>query len=226
MLQEIQAVIDALTPESVNIMVCSKTYAGSSDSYLTEKWFGTQYLVEDIPTNWLSSWKSAFHEDFHLPHPNIFLPTDFSLLPLPEAQSPPHPVCAVSDNTMEIWVKQDSKFRLPHMHCCFQLVSPAAIASPQTAVMLDLFVGLLRQQLVEDVYAAEVAGLSLEINPSNKGIVIKVHGFHHKLPILLETIFHHMTHFRKNFTEDMFDALKRRQQQCYYNSFLQPEKLA
>lgn len=49
--------------------------------------------------------------------------------------------------------------------------------------MQDMFVCLLKQQLVEEVYPADMAGLSFEIEFSDQGFILKVYGFHDKLPV-------------------------------------------
>ncbi|XP_071442701.1 nardilysin-like [Hetaerina americana] len=224
--QDIKDVMDRLVPEEVNILVFSKDFVDTDNTYLTEKWFGTKYIVEDIPSSWLSSATFKGDGNFHLPLENIFLPSDFTLLPIPEVPVSQYPVCVKTNNSMELWYKQDIKFRLPLLHCCFYFISPIALSSPQTSCMLDMFVFLLEQQLMEEIYPADMAGLSYSVKPSDRGIVLKVNGFHDKLPLLLEIILKHMMQFRKNLNENMFQALKKTQLQTYYNHFLQPEELA
>ncbi|XP_046397980.1 nardilysin [Ischnura elegans] len=221
--EDIKSVLSLLVPETVNILVLCKNFIDSNAACLTEPWFGTQYTVEDIPSSWL---KSRSDGNFHLPPENIFLPNDFELLPVPNGPSPPHPVCVKFDESLELWFKQDLKFRLPQVHCCFYFISPIALSSPQTLCMQDMFVCLLKQQLVEEVYPADMAGLSFEIKTYDLGFILKVYGFHDKLPLLLETIIQKMMVFGKNLSEELFEAMKKKQLQAYYNTFLKPKDLA
>lgn len=47
-----------------------------------EAWYGTDFNIETLPDEWQTSWQSsAAREELHLPKPNPFIPTDFSMLP-------------------------------------------------------------------------------------------------------------------------------------------------
>lgn len=52
-----------------------------------------------------------------------------------------------------------------------------------SAALMDLFVAILKQLLVEELYPATAAELNHEIYTSDKGIVVKVNGFNQKLPV-------------------------------------------
>lgn len=51
--------------------------------------------------------------------------------------------------------------------------------------MLELFVIILKQLLIEELYAATAAELNHAILPGEKGLVVKVNGFNQKLPVRL-----------------------------------------
>jgi secreted Zn-dependent insulinase-like peptidase len=62
--------------------------------------------------------------------------------------------------------------------------------------MLNLYVKILKQLLVEELYPADVADLCYSIFPGDKGIVLKLRGFNQKLPVSLtkcELTFHFTT---------------------------------
>lgn len=47
----------------------------------TEPWYGTEYSQEAIPAAWLDSWRdAAAPEGLHLPLPNPFISSDFTLI--------------------------------------------------------------------------------------------------------------------------------------------------
>lgn len=52
-----------------------------------------------------------------------------------------------------------------------------------SSVHLDLLAKLLKHQLMEQVYDALVAQLELSIHYYDRGLVIKVSGFNHKLHV-------------------------------------------
>jgi secreted Zn-dependent insulinase-like peptidase len=49
--------------------------------------------------------------------------------------------------------------------------------------MLDLYVEILKQLLVEELYPADVADLCCSIFPDDKGIILKFSGFNQKLHV-------------------------------------------
>lgn len=49
--------------------------------------------------------------------------------------------------------------------------------------MMELFVSILKQLLVEETYAATAAELNHIIYASDKGIVLKIDGFNQKQPV-------------------------------------------
>jgi nardilysin len=69
-------------------------------------------------------------------------------------------------------------------------------------------VGCLSQQMVEDVYPAEVALLNNNFYAGERGIVLKLNGLNDKLPLLLETILSHFAIFESKLTDEMFKAVR------------------
>lgn len=48
---------------------------------------------------------------------------------------------------------------------------------------MDLFIEILKQLLVEELYPATAAELKHQMYTGQKGIVVKVNGFNEKLPV-------------------------------------------
>lgn len=54
--------------------------------------YSSRYSQEPLPADWLAAWEEALEPELHLPAPNPFIPTDFSLLEVcrrPSAVFPP-----------------------------------------------------------------------------------------------------------------------------------------
>ena len=50
---------------------------------MTEKWYGTKYIIEDIPNVDIQRWSEAnLNPAFALPPKNEFIPADFAIAPL------------------------------------------------------------------------------------------------------------------------------------------------
>ncbi|RXM28811.1 Nardilysin [Acipenser ruthenus] len=69
----ISAVLNLLVPDTANLLLLSPNNEGSCP--LKEKWFGTQYSVQDIEKEWSERWSGDFelNPDLHLPAENKFI---------------------------------------------------------------------------------------------------------------------------------------------------------
>ena len=59
------------------------------------------------------------------------------------------------------------------------------VLSSCSAAMLNLYVEILKQLLVEELYPADIADLFYSIEPQEKGIVLKFSGYNEKLHVSL-----------------------------------------
>lgn len=61
------------------IFESSLSFAGKTTH--TEKWFGTDYFVDDISEDDIKAWENApLLPELHLPKPNPFIPTNFDVV--------------------------------------------------------------------------------------------------------------------------------------------------
>uniref|UniRef100_W5LWR7 Peptidase M16 middle/third domain-containing protein n=1 Tax=Lepisosteus oculatus TaxID=7918 RepID=W5LWR7_LEPOC len=69
----ILAALNLLTPQKANLLLLSPDNEGRCE--LKEKWFGTQYSVEEIDKEWSKRWSADFelNPDLHLPTENMFI---------------------------------------------------------------------------------------------------------------------------------------------------------
>ena len=135
------------------------------------------------------------------------------------AAFPAPPTMLVDVPGLRLWHKLDATFRLPRAAAYLRLASPALYETPRAGAGAHLLVKLLENALCETAYlgvavawlnpesgrrrgawqvptprvpahAADVAGLPYSIWPeAAAGIDIKVNGFSHKLPLLVEYVF-------------------------------------
>merc|ERR1712037_130941 len=83
----------------------------------------------------------------------------------------------------------------------------------------------LLQNLVEDIYPADLAQLSYSIYAAETGLCIKVSGLSHKLPALLELIITRLCSFTTDTTEQMFKAVLEQQKKNYRNHSIKAKQL-
>ncbi|KAK2589280.1 hypothetical protein KPH14_007833 [Odynerus spinipes] len=222
--EAIQMCMDYLSADNVNIIIFDKKF-NDEEFDKVEPWFKTKYTDMDIPTEWIELWKTiAPLPEFHLPLPNIFLTNDFSLISVP-SDVPKYPVKIHSDDISEVWYRPDPKFCLPECYMYFYIISPLTTMSAKNAALMDLFIGILKQLLVEELYPATAAELKHQIYASQKGLVVKVSGFNEKLPLLLNICTKYIANCPNLLTKDLFDVMKQEQLKAYYNTFLKPGQL-
>ncbi|XP_047363441.1 nardilysin-like [Vespa velutina] len=222
--EAIQMCMDYLSPDNVNIIIFDKKF-NDEEFDKVEPWFKTKYTDMDIPTEWTETWKTITPlPEFHLPLPNIFLTNDFSLIPV-ISDVPKYPVKIHSDDISEIWYRPDPKFGLPECYMYFYIISPLTTSAKNVALM-DLFIEILKQLLVEELYPATAAELKHQMYTGQKGIVVKVSGFNEKLSLLLNICAKYIANSPNLITKDLFDIMKQEQLKAYYNTFVKPAKLA
>ena len=214
--------------ENMNIIISTKKPLDGMEFNQVEPWFGTQFNMREIPSEWLEMWKvAAPDQSFALPEPNHFISTDFSLLPVDDAALDQKVPAKILDNEcMELYYRQDTKFRLPNSFFYIQLVSPLNTQCPYHSVLMDVFLIMVKQQMVESLYPAKLAQLSYSTIPNDRGLSIRCWGFSQKIPVLLNEIIKAFRKFKENLDPVMFSAVKEDVRKSYYNGLLRPEKLA
>uniref|UniRef100_A0A672ZLN9 Nardilysin a (N-arginine dibasic convertase) n=1 Tax=Sphaeramia orbicularis TaxID=375764 RepID=A0A672ZLN9_9TELE len=220
--QVISAALSLLTPEKANLMLLSPEHEGQCP--LREKWFGTQYSVEGV-CNWMEQWTAnlEFNIDLHLPAENKFIATDFTLKPS-DCPDTEFPVQIANSDRGCLWYKKDNKFKIPKAYIRFHIISPVIQKSAKNVVLFDLLVNILGHNLAEPAYEAEVAQLDYKLVAGEHGLVIKVKGFNHKLPLLFHLIIDHLADFSAS--PDVFSMFSEQLKKTYFNILIKPEKLS
>ncbi|CDQ89880.1 unnamed protein product [Oncorhynchus mykiss] len=93
----------------------------------------------------------------------------------------------------------------------------------QSLVLFDLLVNILGHNLAEPAYEADVAQLDYKLSVGEHGLVIKVKGFNHKLPLLFHLILDHLADFSA--CQDVFNMFSEQLKKAYFNILIRPEKL-
>uniref|UniRef100_A0A8D0MPY6 Nardilysin convertase n=2 Tax=Sus scrofa TaxID=9823 RepID=A0A8D0MPY6_PIG len=215
--------LNQLVPQKANLVLLSGANEGKCD--LKEKWFGTQYSMEDIENSWAELWKSNFelNPDLHLPAENKYIATDFMLkaFDCPETE---YPVKIVNTPQGCLWYKKDNKFKIPKAYIRFHLISPLIQKSAANVVLFDIFVNILTHNLAEPAYEADVAQLEYKLVAGEHGLIIRVKGFNHKLPLLFQLIIDYLAEFTS--TPAVFTMITEQLKKTYFNILIKPETLA
>uniref|UniRef100_A0A8B9PED5 Nardilysin n=1 Tax=Apteryx owenii TaxID=8824 RepID=A0A8B9PED5_APTOW len=202
-------ILGLLCPQRANLCLLSADNEGRCP--LKERWFETQYSVEDIDQYWADVWACDFelNWDLHLPEENKYIATDFSLK-APDFPKMDYPVKILNIPQGCMWYKKDKKFKKPK--------------ASFGVVLLDIFVSILSLNLSEPAYGADIAKLKYKLVAGEHGLIIRVKGFNHKLPLLLQLIIDHVFDF--SFTPAVFEMIKEELKKTYFNMLIKPEVLA
>uniref|UniRef100_A0A3Q2G042 Nardilysin b (N-arginine dibasic convertase) n=3 Tax=Cyprinodon variegatus TaxID=28743 RepID=A0A3Q2G042_CYPVA len=218
----IQAALSLLTPLRANLLVLSPENEGRCP--LRERWFGTSYSCEDIPEEWEQRWKADLdlNPDLHLPAENRFIATDFSLKTsdFPDTE---FPVRILNLDQGALWYKKDNKFKIPKGYIRFHLISPIIQESPENLVLFDLFINILAHNLAEPAYEADVAQLEYKLMAGEHGLMIRLKGFNHKLPLLLKLIVDQLADFSTE--PSVFYMFSEQLKKTYFNILIKHDRL-
>ena len=155
----------------------------------------------------------------------MFIAEDTSLCPPDSSFSSQHPIKIHSDAQGELFYKPDQIFLQPRAYIHYLLRSPMQLQSLNNSCLLDLMVMCLLQNIIEDVYPADLAQLSYSLYSSETGLVIKVSGLSDKLPNLMEVLVRRLGTFKQDTNKDMFLAVLEQLRKNYHNHTIKAKKL-
>ncbi|KIX04387.1 uncharacterized protein Z518_05255 [Rhinocladiella mackenziei CBS 650.93] len=215
-----------LREDNFRLMLVSQEFPGEWDQ--KEKWYGTEYRVEKIPTGVLSEVRQALSasthdtiKELHLPHKNEFIPTKLDVEKADVKEPAKTPKLLRNDDVIRLWWKKDDTFWVPKANLNIKLRNPITYANPANYVKTCLFVSLVKDALSSYSYDAEISGLSYAIGANMSGLDISVHGYNDKMAVLLEKIL--VTIRKIDIRTDRFDVIKERMARKYKNwAYQQP----
>ncbi|OQV04887.1 Peptidase M16 inactive domain-containing protein [Cladophialophora immunda] len=224
-----QAIVQAmqyLREDNFRLMIVSQEYPGDWDQ--KEKWYGTEYKVERIPTDVLSDIRKALADsesnsipELHLPHKNEFIPTKLDVEKAEVKVPAKAPKLLRNDDKVRLWWKKDDTFWVPKANLQIKIRNTVTSANTANFVKTNLFINLVKDALSSYSYDAEISGLSYAIGPDMLGFDISVHGYNDKMAVLLEKI---LTTMRTiEIRTDRFEIIKERMSRKYKNwAYQQP----
>ncbi|CAF2105579.1 unnamed protein product [Brassica napus] len=209
------------TPKNMRIDVVSKSI--KSEEFQTEPWFGSHYIVEDVPLVLMETWinPSEVDNSLHLPSENQFIPSDFSIRATSsdgdlKSQSPPK--CIIDEPLMKFWYKLDETFKVPRANTYFRINLKGAYGSVKNCLLTELFINLLKDELNEIIYQATKLETSLSMYGDK--LELKVFGFNEKIPALLSKILAIAKSFMPSL--DRFKVIKENMERGLRNTNMKP----
>ncbi|KAL8667886.1 MAG: hypothetical protein Q9202_000351 [Teloschistes flavicans] len=211
--QGITEALSYLRPDNFRLTLVSQTFPGDWDQ--KERWYGTEYRVETIPSDFQAGVRDAAQttsetriRELHLPHTNEFIPTNLVVDKKDVSEPAKAPRLIRNDESVRSWWKKDDRFWVPKGNVSVTLRNPLANATPQIAVMSTLYCELVKDALEEYSYDAEIAGLEYQLLSYSMGLEIEVGGYNDKMAVLLEKVLVSMRDLEVK--PDRFEIVKER----------------
>lgn len=202
--EEIKKYGESLSPSNFRLNLTSQLLDNFTEK---EKWYGTEYSFDDIPSELMQKIKSvARNEKLHLPVPNTFVPEDFSVHGEKASVPVRHPYLITDSPKFETWYKQDDTFRVPKGYINLTIHAPPLGDSVKTAVMGTLLSELFDDEITDLKYYASLVGLSSSIFQYRDSFSLKFGGYNDKLPVLLKEVFSRLLKFTP--LEERFEPIK------------------
>ncbi|XP_036670582.3 insulin-degrading enzyme isoform X1 [Drosophila suzukii] len=200
----IKSLLNELVPSKSRIVMVSQSFEQDCD--LAEPYYKTKYGVERVTKDTVQCWENCdLNENLKLALPNSFIPTNFDISEVP-ADAPKHPTIIMDTPILRVWHKQDNQFNKPKACMTFDMSNPIAYLDPLNCNLNHMMVMLLKDQLNEYLYDAELASLKLSVMGKTCGIDFTIRGFSDKQVVLLEKLLDHLFDF--SIDEKRFDILK------------------
>lgn len=187
-----------LNRDNIRVILASQSIQGDK----VEKWYGTRYSVDDVPS--LPEFKDV--HSLHLPHKNDFIPDNFDLCHVEAPCKQSRPRLIINEQNLKLWHKLDDTFLVPKALYTVKMVYPDVSQSARHCAVAAMFTSMVHDELSDYSYYADVAEVSYSFNVRPTGFEIKVQGFNEKLCKLLEVVVDKIA--TEKLKKDRFDVVK------------------
>ncbi|KAH0420297.1 peptidase M16 inactive domain-containing protein [Colletotrichum camelliae] len=222
--QLIKKGLACLRPDNFRLTIVSQNFPGDWDR--TEKIYGTEYRKERIPDDFMADIEKAASSsapdrlvELHLPHKNIFIPTELEVEKMEVEKPAVAPRVVRNDKVARAWFKKDDTYWVPKAYLSICCRNPNIYSTAENAVKATLFTELVMDALECYSYAAELAGLQYSVTLDACGLFLSLGGYNHKLDVLLEKVLVKMRELEVNC--ERFDIISERLNRDYSNQELE-----
>lgn len=231
--EEIQKVMDAINYTNFRVALALPGAVGTDKA---ETYYGTEYRLDRLSGDLLYKCSPEGCQsipELRLPMKNDFIPENFGVDKSTGERGTTQPSLVKQTPFTRVWHKKDDTFLVPKANYLFLVRNPTFRQSAETAVLTKLFVELLKDDMNEYAYNADIAGLQYAMEPTVGGVTLNFSGYNDKMDVLIEKVvskmkYLHIDEERFNIEKDRlardlnnFDYEAPYQQVSYYSSFIQ-----
>lgn len=173
-----------MTPENMRMTVIHRRLSTNQK----EPIYGAHYAIEPLSAERRQRFAAAQPlATMQLPPANPFLHEQRGVKPL-EPQPNQQPQRLTDTPTQQLYWLQEPDFRAPKAHIYLHLLLPHAVASAANYACARLWCDLLLDQLNEQYYDAEIAGLHFNLYTQQTGITLHLSGYSNGIVALFQQL--------------------------------------
>lgn len=174
--------LNNITPEKLKLLVIDKSLATDK----VEEHYGVEYSVNLIAPQVYRKWQTPkTYKELHYPAPNIFIPSNLSILANDEHNNP---YKLLNSEQVVFWFQQDTYFLQPKASVYLKILTDKTNSTPREKLISTLYVKSLLESINEWKYPIATAGIDFSIERSDTGIAIDIDGYADKIPLLVAEI--------------------------------------
>ena len=217
----IDKLLSYFTPDNMRLIHISQNNHFDKTSH----WYQVPYSVDNIDQRQLEKWcNPASLESLSLPLKNPYIYEDVKVYP--DESQVEHlssqdnlsniPSKIVDEDGLVVWYKQDTTFKVPKGYLYLGIDCKNAIDSVENIAMTKLFSELYCDNVIEENYDAELAGIHYYLYPHQGGVTLQLSGLSEMQPALLAKLLQSLMNHQV--TQVRFDLLKKQLINQWHNS--------
>lgn len=188
----IAAFLDALSPQNAHITIRAPAAYLDTDLNQVEKWAGTKFATRPISPETLAKWKNLeVNAKLSIPPKNPFMPQNLQLIGSvrKDATAQPDVKTLLDDETGHLYYARDEYYQVPQTYVYMNLLTPQIDdGDAKKAVLADLYVKALQENLNALLYQALMGGLDCQIDTKRYALAIEISGFSEHAAQLLQDV--------------------------------------
>jgi secreted Zn-dependent insulinase-like peptidase len=217
----IDKLLSYFTPDNMRLIHISQNNHFDKTSH----WYQVPYSVDNIDQRQLEKWcNPASLESLSLPLKNPYIYENVKVYP--DESQVEHlssqdnlsniPLKIVDEDGLVVWYKQDTTFKVPKGYLYLGIDCKNAIDSVENIAMTKLFSELYCDNVIEENYDAELAGIHYYLYPHQGGVTLQLSGLSEMQPALLAKLLQSLMNHQV--TQVRFDLLKKQLINQWHNS--------
>ena len=186
--KEVQFLLSELRPQTMRRTLLN----GNVKIEHTTPWYQASYQKRKLTGQQIKQFTSPIRQvSFVLPQSNAFLPEKLALLPQEgKVKATPQ---KIEMEGISLWLHQNTSFNVPRSNIIVNIGFKDPHATPKRALLADLFIQCIEEELQEKLSAVTFAGNNISFQSHPRGISLHLSGYSDKQQLILMQILQTIT---------------------------------